>query len=135
MVLRLIFIFFFICSISYAQNDTVTYCRFYAYNDESVFIKNKENTLDINFYINNPSDDNSSERINFLLSKKKGINKYNVNPVNENEINILLNTSPLFDAHYLRIILERQLNVTNIHLNDQQITWEEFEKKFLNKSN
>ena len=120
---------------SVAQTDTVTCCRFYTYNDESVFKKTSDTTVGINFYINHIPNDSMQLKVSHILSMKKGIYNFNVNPVKENEINITLSVSPLFDAHYLKIILERQLKVNSVQLNDQQISWEEFEKMFLKISN
>lgn len=93
-----------------------------------------DKTQEVNFFISHNPSDSLAGKISHFLSLKKGIYSFNVNQTKGNEINVILKTSSLFDAHYLRIILERNLKIPQVFLNDNLITWDEFEKMFLKKA-
>ncbi len=135
--MKVFFLFFlsFIPFLIIAQEKTETLCRFYTYNDESVFKKIDDKTLEIDFFVNADPSDSLQKSLTNLLGMKKGIYKYNINPIKDNEISVSLSVSNLFDAHYLRIILEHQMNIKALELNDNSVTWDEFEKMFLPVSN
>lgn len=118
----------------YSQSDTVTCCRFYTYNDEQIFKMLENNTQSIDFMISHNPTDSLAERLNHFLGLKKGIISFNVNHIKENELNVILITSPLFDAHYLRLIMERNMKIPYVSVNENLITWDEFEKMFLKKA-
>lgn len=130
--------FFFLLFIPFsiiAQEKTETLCRFYTYNDESVFKKVDEKTLEIDFFVNCKPEDSLQAKLTNIFGMKKGVYKYNINQINDNEITVSLSVSNLFDAHYLRIILEHQMNIKALELNDNSVSWDEFEKMFLPVSN
>lgn len=132
---RLLAVFLFLSCPVFAQNDKETRCRFYAYNDESIFLKKDSNQMEITFNIDHPVGDSIIYKAPVIISRKKGIHSFNINSIGDDETQVSLTVSNLFDVHYLRIILERNLKIKYIRLNDTDISWEEFEKKFLPASN
>jgi hypothetical protein len=127
-------LFLFSACYAYSQADSITSCRFYTYNGEHVFKLLDDNTQEVNFIIKHNPDDGMAEKAMHFLGLKKGIHTFNVNQVKENEITVSLKTSPLFDAHYLRLILERNLNIPQVFIDDTHTTWDDFEKSFLKKA-
>ncbi|PKP19361.1 MAG: hypothetical protein CVU05_11595 [Bacteroidetes bacterium HGW-Bacteroidetes-21] len=111
------------------QEDSLV-CLFYTEND-LLFQKSEANVQTVEFYVSGSTIDEKKEYIETLLFRKKGVNTFSINNYGKNKIVIKLNTSPLFDAHYLRIILETQLKFNYVSINDIPSTWEDFEKLFL----
>lgn len=133
--MKVIFLFslLFFPFLNHAQDKTETLCRFYTYNDESVFKKVDDKTLEIVFFINSKPEDSLQVKLTNMFGMKKGVYKYNINQIKDNEINVSLSVSNLFNAHYLRITFERQLGISTIELNDNPITWDDFEIMFSDK--
>gem|GEM_PF-3871898 len=135
MIFRFFWVLFLCPFLSFSQTDTVTCCRFYPYNDESLFKKINEKTNEITFFIDHSENDSLDIRLRNLLSMKKGLYNFNINNINQTELSVILSTSNLFDAHYLRVILEHQMKIENVKINDNSLKWDEFEKIFLTVSN